>query len=165
MTQPDGLPTTVGQADSNPLTDSVIQAAVRDAIRQTSYNNPDLPSHKDGPSIGTAPPVPQPGRPAMSERATDASVMMIAGGFLSLCLGAAISGVLYFSSKADPTVIIVGCAAPPAAFLALKSLVKGVKKAALPDVHHHNYNGPVHQDQRNVKSKSVGVWVKNNNQP
>ncbi|KAB1146912.1 hypothetical protein F7R91_14620 [Streptomyces luteolifulvus] len=114
------------------------------------------------PRYGPTPPVQQPGIPAMSERATDASVMMIAGGFLSLCLGAAASAVLYFSGTANETVVIAICAGPPATFLALKSLVKGVKKAAMPEIHNHTYNGTVHQ--RHTHSSTRGVWVKTNNQ-
>lgn len=123
--------------------------------------DPSIPSYKDGPRVGDAPPVDQPGRPAMSSRATDASVMMIAGGFLSICLGAAVSGVLYFSGKADQTVVIALCAGPPVTFLALKSLVKGVKRAVVPDVHNHTYTGPVHQQQHTDQRRSV--WQKNTN--
>lgn len=115
------------------------------------------------PKTGTAPPVEQPGRPGMSKGATDASVMMIAGGFLSLCLGAAVSGVLYFSQGANETVVITLCAAPPAAFIALGALVKKFKQAAPDEIHNH-YTGPVHQDQRNVQNKNVGAWIKNTNQ-
>lgn len=144
-----------GQAD-NPLTDSVIEAAVRDLMRQTSYRD-DTPV----PLIGTAPPVDQPGRPSMSPRATDASVMMIAGGFLSLCLGGAVSAVLYFSGTANETVILYMAAGPPVTFLALKGLVKGVKRAAVPDMHINNYSGPVRQENRTTNSRSI--WTKNIN--
>lgn len=114
------------------------------------------------PDIGTAPPVDQPGRPSMSPRATDASVMMIAGGFLSLCLGAAISGVLYFSGTANETVVICLCAGPPAGFLALKSLVKGVKQAA-PDEIHNTYTGTVYQQHSETHTSTRGVWARTNN--
>ncbi|NUP15359.1 MAG: hypothetical protein HOZ81_04495 [Streptomyces sp.] len=144
-----------GQA-TNPLTDAVIEAAVRDALFQSTYRD-----NTPVPKVGDTPPVAQPGRPPMSQRATDASVMMIAGGFLSLCLGAAVSGVLYFSGTANETVVIAVCAAPPVTFLALKSLVKGVKKAAVPDVHHHTYTGTVYQQHRTANSRSV--WNKNIN--
>ncbi|MEU5477469.1 hypothetical protein AB0H11_07785 [Streptomyces mirabilis] len=115
------------------------------------------------PLIGAAPPVAQPGRPPMSQKATDASALMLSGGLASLPLGAAASLVLWASGHADPMVIAVICAAPTALILALSRLVKRAKEAE-PDVHHHNYSGPVYQDQRNVHSSTRGVWAKTNNQ-
>jgi hypothetical protein len=143
---------------TNPLTESVIQAAVRDVISQSSYRD-DTPV----PEIGDAPPVAQPGIPPMSSKATDASVMMIAGGFLSLCLGTATSAVLYFSGQADPVVVGCICAAPPVAFFSLRGLVKSLKGAAPDEIHNH-YTGPVHVDQRETRTENKGVWVKNTNQ-
>lgn len=134
-------------------------AAVEDAMRTPTSYRDDSPV----PAIGSAPPVEQPGRPAMSKGATDASVLMMAGGFLSLCLGAAVSAVLHFSGNANETVVIAVCAGPPAGFLALKSLVKGIKQAA-PDTHHHHYNGNVHQDYSTVNTNTRGVWAHTRNQ-
>ncbi|MEY9995871.1 hypothetical protein ABIE67_007903 [Streptomyces sp. V4I8] len=131
-------------------------AAVEEAMQTPTSYRDDTPVPRYGDTL----PVQQPGRPAMSEKATDASVMMIAGGFLSLCLGAAISGVLYFSGTANETVVITVCAAPPVTFLALKSLIKGVKRA--PEIHNHHYSGPVHQQHTETHSRSI--WNKNTNQ-
>jgi hypothetical protein len=158
LPEPPTAPVAGQAANTSPLTDSVIQAAVNDVIRQTNYRD-DTPV----PQYGDTPPVDQPGRPAMSERATDASVMMIAGGFLSLCLGAAISGVMYFSGTANETVVITVCAAPPATFLALKSLIKGVKRATVPEVHNHIHSGPAfhehHTDnRRSLTSKTINKF-------
>ena len=125
--------------------------------------DPSIPSFKDGPRVGDAPPVDQPGRPPMSPRANDASVMMIAGGFLSLCLGAAVSAVLHFSGGANEIVVITLCAAPPATFLAIGRLLKRAKQVVPAEIHNH-YNGDVHQDQRSVQSRNTGVWVKNTNE-
>lgn len=129
-------------------------AAVEEAMRTPTSYRDDTPV----PRYGDTPPVQQPGRAAMSERATDASVMMIAGGFLSLCLGAAVSAVLYFSGTANQTVVIAVCAAPPFTFLALKSLIKGVKRAAMPQIHNHTYSGDVYQQRSETHSRSV--WNK-----
>jgi hypothetical protein len=110
-----------------------------------------------------APPaVQQPGRPPMSPRATGVSVMLVAGGFFSLCLGAATSMVLYFSQAANETVVITLCAAPPAVFLSLGALVKKIRKA-MPDEHHHHYEAPVFQDQRTTHTETRGVWARTNN--
>lgn len=156
MTQPDWLPTTVGQADSNPLTDSVISAAVNDAIRQTSYRN-DNPV----PVVGTAPPVAQPGRPPMSQGATDASVLMLAGGATTTMIGGTAAVVMYVSQYANPVVCAIVFGAPAVLVLALSRMVKRAK-GVLPDEHHHHYTGPVHQDQRNVRSKTIGLSAKTN---
>lgn len=156
---PEPTPTApaAGQA-TNPLADSVIKAAVDDALQKT-FHRDDIPI----PLVGTAPPVDQPGRPPMSPKATDASVMMIAGGFLSLCLGGAVSAVLYFSGTANETVVLYMAAGPPVTFLALKALVKGVKRAAVPDVHNHVHNGPAYHEhhadnRRSLTSKTINKF-------
>lgn len=150
-----------GQPARGSLTDAVIEAAVRDTIRQTRFRD-DTPV----PAIGTAPPVAQPGRPPMSQKATDDSVRMISAGFLTLCAGGAVSGVLYFSGQADPVVIgmmgavPVGVAVP---IFALSRLVKRAKQA-MPDVHNHHYNGDVVQDYSTVNTTTRGVWAHTRNQ-
>lgn len=150
---------------TNPLTDAVMQAAVRDLLHQTNYDNPDLPSHKDGTRIGTAPPVPQPGRPPMSQGATDASALMLSGGVASVLVGGAVSLVMVTSGHADPVVCGIVFGSPAVLALAASRLLKRAKQvveAAPPEIHNH-YNGDVHQDQRSVQSRNTGVWVKNDN--
>lgn len=124
-------------------------AAVDEVAAPTRYDNPELPAWKDGSRIGATPAVPQEGRAPMSSKATDDSVRMIAGGFLTLCAGAALSAVLYFSHGADETVVITLCAAPPAAFLSLGALVKKAKQLAPAEVHNH-YEGPVDQREQHM---------------
>lgn len=155
--QPTAAP--AGQAPAQSLTDAVLEAAVRDTIRQTCYRD-DSPV----PAIGNALPVPQPGRPPMSQKATDDSVRMISAGFLTLCAGGAVSGVLYFSGQADPTVIAMMGAAPVGLAVPIFALSRLVKraKAALPDTHHHHYNAPV--DQRTVNTTTKGVWARTRNE-
>lgn len=155
---PDGLPTNVGQPTSSPLTDSVIEAAVRDAIHQTSWRD-DSPV----PVVGDAPPVAQPGRPPMSQKATDASALMLSGSVLTAAVGGSASLVLWASGYADPVVVAFVFGAPAGLALALGRLMKRAK-GVLPDEHHHHYSGPVHQDQRNVRTQTRGVWAKTNNQ-
>lgn len=162
---PEPTPTApaAGQA-TNPLTDAVIQAAVRDAIHQTSYRDT-----APIPAVGATPPVPQPGRPPMSEKATDDSVRMISAGFLTLCAGTATAGVLHFSSDADPTVIALMAAVPAGLavpILALSRLVKRVKEtveAAPAEIHQH-YNGTVIQDHRSLNTTTRGIVASTRNQ-
>ena len=150
---------TAGQSPSL-LTDAVVEAAVRDVIHQTSFRD-----ESPVPPIGSALPVPQPGRPPMSSKATDDSVRMISAGFLTLCAGGAVSGVLYFSGQADPTVIGLMAAVPAGLavpILALSRLVKRAKETT--SVAHHHYNGDVHQDYSTVNTTTRGVWAHTRNQ-
>ncbi|MEW1754088.1 hypothetical protein [Streptomyces angustmyceticus] len=137
--------------------------AVEDALRiPTFYRDP-----SPRPAIGATPPVPQPGRPPMSQKATDASALMLSGSVLTAVVGGSATAVLWASGYADPAVVGLICAAPVALavpVLALSRLVKRAKEAE-PPVHHHHYNGAViHQDQRSVSSKTSGVWAKTRNE-
>ncbi|WP_328754576.1 hypothetical protein OHA28_19260 [Streptomyces sp. NBC_00269] len=129
---------------------------ITDAYRPTAYRD-DTPV----PTHGTTPPVAQPGRPPMSQGATDASVLMLAGGTATAMIGGTAAVLMYVSQFADPVVCGLVFGAPTALVLALGRLVKKARPA--PDVHHH-YEGPVYQDRRNVHSRTTGVWAKTNNQ-
>jgi hypothetical protein len=152
---PDGLPTNVGQPASNPLTDSVIEAAVRDAIHQTSYRD-DSPL----PAVGTTPPVAQPGRPPTSQGATDASVLMLSGAASAVMVGGSVSLVMYVSQFADPVVCALVFGAPVGLALAVGRLMKRAK-GVLPAEHHHHYNGPVHQQHVHSQSRLWGKSTTN----
>ncbi|MEV6696592.1 hypothetical protein AB0M68_05410 [Streptomyces sp. NPDC051453] len=129
---------------------------IADAYRPTAYRDDSpVPTH------GTTPPVAQPGRPPMSQGATDASVLMLAGGTATAMIGGTAAVLMYVSQFADPVVCGLVFGAPSALVLALGRLAKKAKPA--PDVHHH-YEGPVYQDRRNVHSRTTGVWAKTNNQ-
>jgi hypothetical protein len=130
-------------------------AAIEDAMRTPTSFRDDSPV----PTIGTAQPVQQPGRPAMSQGATDASVMMLAGGATTVMVGGTAAVLMYVSQFADPIVCALVFGAPTALVLAISRLVKRAKPE--PDVHHH-YNGNV--DQRHVQTTTKGVWAKTNNQ-
>lgn len=141
-----------GQADTT-LTDAILQAAVRDALHHTSYRDETpLPQH------GSTPPVPQPGRPPMSQKATDASALMLTGGAASLMVSGGISLVLWSSGHADPSVVAWMAAAPPMAFLSLKALIKGVKRAAMPEIHNHTHAGPSYHEHHTDARRSI--WSK-----
>jgi hypothetical protein len=163
---PDNTPTApaAGQADRNAaIRDSADQlmAAVNEIATQrptaVRIDDPSVPSWQDGSRIGTTPPVPQPGRAAMSQRAVDLNTTILSSSVLVAVIGGAASAFMWASGHADPTVIkwICVCAvAVPAALaipvLALKGLMKSAKEvvqAAPPEIHQH-YNGHVHQDNR-----------------
>ncbi|MFC9916338.1 hypothetical protein [Streptomyces sp. NPDC127197] len=111
------------------------------------------------PSVGTTPPVPQYGRPPMSQRATDASGLILATGVASLPVGIAATGILWASGQADPVVIGCICAAPTTLVLALSRLLRRGREVveAAPPVHHHHYDGTVVQDHSTVTTTTKGV--------
>ncbi|WP_409236713.1 hypothetical protein [Streptomyces sp. PA5.6] len=125
------------------------------AYRPTAYRDPTpVPVH------GDAPVVVQPGRPPMSQGATDASVLLLAGGATTVMVGGTAGALMYVSQFADPIVCGLVFGAPTALVLALARLARRAKPA--PDIHHH-YAGPVHQDRRTVHSRTSGVWAKTTN--
>lgn len=117
-------------------------AAVDEIGPPTRYDNPDLPAWKDGSRIGTALPAVQPGRLPMSQRATDASALMLSGGVATVLVGGGISLVLVASGKADPTVCGIVFGSPAVLALAVGRLLKRAKGVLPVEVHNH-YTGPV----------------------
>ena len=145
---------------------------VEDALAAATRPEPPTPtSWRDltpVPAYGTTPPVAQPGRPPMSQKAVDLNTTILTSSVLTVALGGAATGILWASGHADPTV--VGCiAAAPAALslpiLALSRLIKRTKEAveAAPPVIHQHYTGTVHQDARTVNSNTRGIWASTHN--
>ncbi|MFD9603303.1 hypothetical protein [Streptomyces sp. NPDC059970] len=138
--------------------------AVEEALAEEmkTFHRDDTPL----PAVGTTPPVPQPGRPPMSQRATDASALMLSGGAASLLVGGSASLVMLASGSADPVVCAVVLGAPAVLVLAIGRLVGRVKATveAAPPTHHHHYNGDVYQDQRSINTTTRGVIANTRNQ-
>lgn len=132
---------------SAPLT-AEAAAVEAERIITTAFRDP-TPT----PAIGTAPPVPQPGRPPMSQGATDASVLMLSGSVLTVAIGGTSSLVMYASGYADPVVCAIVFGAPAALVLALSRLLSRAK-GVLPDEHHHHYSGPVTQTHQTVTNQN-----------
>lgn len=155
--------TTVGQPV--PTTDQALQliAAVDDALaaQATAYRD-DTPLL----AVGPTPPVPQPGRPPMSQQAVDASTMMLSGGVATVLVGGTASLLMVASGHADPTVCAIVCGAPAVIVLALARLAKRARDVveAAPATHHHHYAGPVTQDRRQISTKTSGVIAKTRNE-
>jgi hypothetical protein len=142
-----------------PVSEEVAAKERADRLIATAFRD-DTPI----PTVGTTPPVAQPGRPPMSQKAVDISTMMLSASAATIPPGAIAVGVLLASGYANTAVIGMICAAP--AFMAVPifavaRLLRGAKDAA-PDVHHHYYTG--HVDQRTVHTKTTGLWAKTNNQ-
>ena len=122
-------------------------------------------SHRDLsplPVIGTALPVPQPGRPPMSQKATDVSTVMLMGGLATVPPGLIAIGVLLASDYADPAVIGMICAAPAAAAVPILAVARLLSRAkdAVPAVHNHQYTGPVSQQHHTVSTQTRGLFAK-----
>ncbi|MEV6947941.1 hypothetical protein AB0N07_39605 [Streptomyces sp. NPDC051172] len=150
---PDTLRPDAGMTDDEAAAEA--RRIIADAYRPTAYRD-DTPV----PVYGPTPPVAQPGRPPMSQGATDASVLMLAGGATVSMVGLTAAVLMYVSQYADPVVCGLVFGAPTTLVLALARLAKRAKPA--PDIHHH-YEGPVYQDRRNVHTRTTGVWAKTNN--
>lgn len=149
--------TAAGQA-TNPLTDAVISAAVDHAIEKAKQQGTSPEA-----VIGNAPPVAQPGRPPMSQRAVDVNTTIWSVGAASLPVGGMTALVLHVLGTVDPAQLAIGATAPAALAVPILAIARLVRRAgeAAPPVHHHNYNGPV--DQRTVHSRTSGVWAKTTN--
>jgi hypothetical protein len=160
---------TPGPADRSEVTklanavDAVLVQEMQTAIR---IDHPDVPSWQEGPRIGSAPPIAQPGRTPMSQGATDASVLMLCGGGATVMVSGSAAGLMYFSQFADPVVCAIVLGAPVALALAIGRLFGRAKAAmeAVPAPVHNHYNGNVHQDLSSTTSKTYGVIANTRNQ-
>ena len=148
--RPEPTPAAPAAGHDNALTDAVIRAAVDNAIHEARRHD-------------TTPAARKPERPAMSQKATDDSVRMIAFGGMSLMVCAGGGIVMVASDYANPTVIGVSLGGLTAVALAVARLLRRAGEAAPTEIHQH-YSGPVYQDQRKVENKNIGAWVKNTNQ-
>ncbi|MFJ3839451.1 hypothetical protein ACIPY6_28645 [Streptomyces sp. NPDC090054] len=148
-------------ADADREQASRIIQAVEEALEPaTAYRDP-----SPLPAVGPTPPVAQPGRPPMSQRATDASMVMLAAGAASLPIGGATSLVLYTLGSVDPITLAIGAAAPVAVILAIGALIRAAGRSmeGVGAEHHHHYEGPVHQEHRNINTKTSGFIAKTTN--
>lgn len=135
----------------------IIQAVEEAMATPTAYRDP-----SPTPTVGSTPPVPQPGRPPMSQRATDASMLMLAAGAASLPIGGATSLVLYTLGHVDPAALAIGAAAPVALVLAVGSLIRAASRGVqgIGAEHHHHYAGPVSQQHHTVSTQTRGLFAK-----
>lgn len=143
-----------------PTTPMSQEAADKEAARLiTTAFRDDTPI----PAVGAAPPVPQPGRPPMSQKAVDASTIMLSASVATIPPGAIAVGVLLASGYADPVVIGMICAAPAALAVPILAIARLLRVARPePEVHQH-FHGTV--TQTTVNAKNTGVWARTNNRP
>ncbi|QBJ94437.1 hypothetical protein D0Z67_29135 (plasmid) [Streptomyces seoulensis] len=132
----------------------------------TAYRDDTLPAtYTTGPTA----PVPQPGRPPMSQRAVDLNTTILCTGIASLPIGGMTSLVVYTLGQVDPAALAIAAAAPATIALPILALARFLRRArqvveAAPPVIHQHYTGTVHQDTRTVNSTNRGLWASNRNQ-
>ena len=138
----------------------LIEAVEEAMATPTAYRDP-TPT----PTIGAAEPVPQPGRPPMSQKATDVSTVMLMGGLATVPPGLIAIGLLIASDYADPAVIGMICAAPAAIAVPILAAARLLSRAkdVVPAVHNHQYTGPVSQQHHTVSTQTRGLFAKTNN--
>ncbi|MEU9849244.1 hypothetical protein [Streptomyces sp. NPDC047985] len=146
------------------------QAAQFLADIETAFTTQQATAYRDDtplPTVGTTPPVPQPGRPPMSQRATDASTLMLSGGAAILMVGGGASLVMLASGYADPAVCAIAFGAPTVLVLAIARLAgkaKAVVEASPAPINNH-YNGSnITVDQRSINTQTRGVIARTRNQ-
>lgn len=164
-------PEPTDRAEVTKLANAVDEALA--AAMPTRYDNPDLPSHKDGPQIGGTPPVAQPDSRIAPQWAVGVAVASIGVGAGVTGLGCAawlvLKGMsLVIHSLESVTLLgVLAVATPFAGFAMAATAVGGLiskAKKATPTEIHQTYTGPVYQDQRNVHTSTRGVWAKTTNQ-
>ncbi|MFD8822080.1 hypothetical protein ACFV1C_06950 [Streptomyces sp. NPDC059605] len=160
-------PTTTPQ---QPLSEAQAAAeAARLIAEGYSTTGPTATSYKDIaplPTTGDAVPFAQPGRPPMSQKATDASALMLSGSVAALSVGGATSLVLYTLGQVDPVTLAVGAAGPVALVLAAGSLLRsaGRAKATAAAAHTENhFHGSVRQETTTVSSTTRGLIARTRN--
>ncbi|NUS14098.1 MAG: hypothetical protein HOY69_22275 [Streptomyces sp.] len=135
---------------------------IRDAYQPTAVriDNPDIPSYKDGPRVGSTPPVPQPGIPPMSARTTEITRAVMYASLATVPPGLIAIGIMVASQHANPTVIGMICAAPAAIAVPILAVARLVRRAgeAAPTEIHQTYTGNVHQETRITHTRAV--WAK-----
>jgi hypothetical protein len=157
-----------------PLTDAEAEVEALRLITDAYRPAPSAPVHtptsfRDDtprPANGTTPPVPQPGRPPMSQGATDASVLMLAGAGSVSMVSVSAGILMYLSQYADPVVCGIVLGAPTVVVLALCRLVRRAKEAvaAAPPVIHQHYEGTVHQDHSSYSTETRGLIARTRNE-
>ncbi|MFD7867603.1 hypothetical protein [Streptomyces sp. NPDC059783] len=157
-----------------PMTDTEAEAEARRLIEEgyrptppapvptaTSYRDPIKP-----PAYGPTPPVPQEGRAPMSQRATDTSVLMLAGAGSVSMVSISAGILMYLSQYADPVACGVVLGGPTVVVLALSRLVRRVKETveAAPPVIHQHFEGTVHQDHSSYSTQTRGLFARTRNE-
>ncbi|MFF4752276.1 hypothetical protein ACWD5R_29320 [Streptomyces sp. NPDC002514] len=165
---PDTTPNTT-RPDTG-MSDDAATAEARRIIHEAARDLAQTPTaHRDTtplPRYGDTPPVPQPGIPPMTQRATDASRLILTTGLATVPPGLIAIGLLLASGQADPTVVGMICAAPAAVAVPILAIARLLRRAkdAMPDVHHHHYTGSVTQQHTTQTTHTHGLIARTHNE-
>ena len=109
-------------------------------------------------------PVAQPGRPPMSQKATDHASVVLAYSLGSLPVGLATSLVLWSISSVPPETLAIAGAAPPALAvtigIAARLIGRAVREGAEalpPGDQHHHYEGPTYVQHTSLHTQTRGL--------
>jgi hypothetical protein len=108
------------------------------------------------PRTGDAVPIPQPGRPPMSQKATDHASLVLAYSIGSLPAGAALSLVLWSLSNLSPATLAIAATAPAALVITVGITARMIGRAvrdgatALPTTTVHHHSGPTYLQHTEV---------------
>lgn len=125
------------------------------------------------PTTGDAVPHAQPGRPPMSQRATDHAALVLTYAFASLPVGATTSLVLWTLSSVSPTTLAIAALAPTVLVtvtgITARMVGRAVREgaAALPDntEHHHTHIGPTYLQHNQLRTNTRGFGRTTNQLP
>jgi hypothetical protein len=108
------------------------------------------------PAQGDAVPSTQPGRPPMSQQATDHASLVLAYSFGSLPVGGALSLVLWSLGGVNSTTLAIAATAPPGLVIAVGIAARMIGRAvrdgasALPSHTVHQHTGPTYVQHNEV---------------
>ncbi|MEU1497294.1 hypothetical protein [Streptomyces sp. NPDC005732] len=146
---------------------AALDEAVADQPTAVRVDDPSIPSFEDGAKIGDTPPVSQPDSRIVPAWAAGVAVASIGVGAGATGLGCAAwlacKGLSMVSVPGLERFALIVIAPFAGAAMVLTAAGVAISKArtAITVV---NNNGPVYQDQREIRSKATGLVVKNNNQ-
>lgn len=132
----------------------------------THYLNPN-----PTPTIGTAAPVPQPGRPPMSQKATDHASLVLVYSLSSLPIGASCSLVLWAVANVPAEVLAIAALAPVGLVGAIGIAARLIGRAvadgasALPHNYTHHHSGPTYVHHTELRTTTRGFGRTHNQLP
>lgn len=157
-----------------PLSEEVAEQEARrlihDAYQPTAVRieDPAIPSYKDGPRVGSTPPVPQPDSRIVPAWALGVAVASIGVGAGTTGLGCAVwlackglSSVIHSLSTvtlAGVLTVAIPFAGATMLATAIGGAISKLKQAATPEIHHHN--GPEYHEHNTTTTHTRAVWAK-----
>ncbi|MDI3390470.1 hypothetical protein QIS99_30390 [Streptomyces sp. B-S-A8] len=156
---------------ARPLTADEEAKSIQMIADLISANTPDATHVRDTtpvPDHGDAVPIAQPGRPPMSQRATDHASLVLAYSVGSLPVGAAFSLLLWSLSNVPTETLVIAAVAPVSLVatvgLAARMIGRAVRDSAdaLPDHTEHHHHGPSYITHNELHTNTRWFGTTNN---